>query len=57
MLNIRTINLSLDESKLIAQSRTISDYENKSEKDLVKAISKPKPKTEIRINKKFLKKK
>ena len=46
------INLSLDELKLIAQSRNISEYENKSEKDLVKALSKPKPK--IRINKKKL---
>ena len=52
------INLSLDELKLIAQSRNISDYENKSEKDLVKALSKPKlkpkPKIKIRINKKKL---
>ena len=31
--NINTINLSLDEPRLIAQSRNISDYENKSEKD------------------------
>ena len=46
------INLSLDELKLTVQSRNISDYENKSEKDLVKALSKPKPK--IRINKKKL---
>ena len=46
------INLSLDKLRLIAQSRNISDYENKSEKDLVKALSKPKPK--IRINKKKL---
>ena len=38
------INLSLDELKLIAQSRKISDYENKSEKDLVKALIKSKPK-------------
>ena len=44
LLNIRMINLSLDKLKLIAQSRNISDYENKSEKDLVKALSKPKPK-------------
>ena len=44
------INLSLDELKLTVQSRNISNYENKSEKDLVKAFSKPKPK--IRINKK-----
>ena len=50
------INLSLDELKLIAQNRNISDYENKSEKDLVKALSKPKPKPKIkiRINKKKL---
>ena len=51
------INLSLNELKLIAQSRNISDYENKSEKDLIKALSepKPKPKLKIRINKKKLK--
>ena len=52
------INLSLNELKLIAQSRNISDYENKSEKDLIKALSepkpKPKPKIKIRINKKKL---
>ena len=44
LLNMRMINLSLDKLKLIAQSRNISDYENKSEKNLVKALSKPKPK-------------
>ena len=48
------INLSLDELKLIAESRNIRDYENKSEKDLIKALSEPKPK--LRINKKKLKK-
>ena len=58
------INLSLDELKLIAQSRNISGYENKSENDLVKALRKPKPKLKskrkpkplikIRINKKKL---
>ena len=42
------INLSLDELKLIAQNRNISDYDNKSEKDLVKALSKPKPKIRIK---------
>ena len=42
----------LDELKLIAESRNIRDYENKSEKDLIKALSEPKPK--IRINKKKL---
>ena len=46
------INLSLDELRLITQNRKISDYENRSEKDLVKALSKPKIK--IRINEKEL---
>ena len=48
------INLSLDELKLIVQSRNISNNENKSQKDLVKVLNKPKPKPKIkiRINKK-----
>ena len=46
------MNLSLNELKLIAQSRNISDYKNKSEKDLIKALSEPRPK--IRINNKKL---
>ena len=46
------LNLSLDELRLIAQNRNIRDCKNKSEKDLIKALSKPKPK--IRINKKKL---
>ena len=65
------INLSFDQLRLIAQSRSISDYENKSKEDLIKALSEPKPKTpkpetpksetpkpklEIRVNKKKLKK-
>ena len=41
------INLSLDELKLIAKSRNIRDYENKSEKDLMKVFSKPKTKMKI----------
>ena len=49
------INLSLDELRLIAQIRNISDYENKSKEDLIKALSetkpKPKAKIKIRINK------
>ena len=45
------INVSLDELRLIAQNRNIRDYENKSKKDLIKALSKPKPKPKIRINK------
>ena len=48
-VNINMINLSLEELRLIAQNRNIRDYENKSEKDLIKALSEPKPK--IRINK------
>ena len=60
------INLSLDELRLIAQIRNMSNYKNKSEKDLIKALSKPepkpetkpkptpKPKPEIKINKKKL---
>ena len=52
------LNLSLDELKLIAQSRNIRDYENKFEKDLIKTVRepKPKPKPKIRINKKKLEK-
>ena len=60
------INLSFDELRLIAQIRNISDYENKSKEDLIKALSEtkpetpktpkpetpktPKPKPEIRVN-------
>ena len=47
------MNLSLNELKLIAQRKNISDYKNKSEKDLIKALSELKPK--IRINNKKLK--
>ena len=36
------INLSLDELRLIGQNRNIRGYENKSEKDLIKALSEPK---------------
>ena len=39
------INLSFDELRLIAQIRNIRGYENKSKKDLTKAVSEPKPKT------------
>ena len=44
------INLSLNKLKLIAQYRNISDYESKSKEDLIKALSKPKPKPKIGIN-------
>ena len=57
------INLSFDGLRLIAQLRNISDYENKSKEDLIKALSEPKPETpkpepkpEIRVNKRKLKK-
>ena len=63
-------NLSLDELRLMAQVRNISDYENKSKEDLIKALSeletkpkqtpKPEPepeqKLEIRVKKWKLKK-
>ena len=35
-------NLSTDELKLVAQVRNISNYENKSKEDLIKALSEPK---------------
>ena len=43
MVNIRITNLTLDELGLIAQSRNVSSYENKSEEDLIEALSEPKP--------------
>ena len=39
------INLSFDELRLVAQIRNISDYENKSKEDSIKALSEPKPET------------
>ena len=39
LLNIRAINLSFHELRLIAQIGNISDYENKSKEDLIKAFS------------------
>ena len=48
------INLSLNELKLIAQYSNISDYENKSKEDLIKALSERKPKPKIGVNKKKL---
>ena len=41
------INLSLNELKLIVQHRNIRDYENKSKEDLIKELSKSKPKLEL----------
>ena len=51
--NINIINLSLDELKLVATNRGIKDYKNKSEEDLIKILSEPKPK--ISISKKKIK--
>ena len=47
------INLSLDKHKLVAKNRDIRNYENKSEDELIKILSEPKPK--ISISKKKLK--
>ena len=47
------VNLSLNELKLIAKSRSIKDYKNKSEEDLIKILSEPKPK--ISLSKKKIK--
>ena len=45
LVNIRMINLSFNELRLIPQIRNISDYENKSKEDLIKGISETKPET------------
>ena len=35
------INLPFDELRLIAQVRSINDYESKSKEELIKALSEP----------------
>ena len=45
LLNIRMINLSFDELRLLAQIRNISHYENKSKEDLKKSTQRNKTKT------------
>ena len=45
------LNLSLNELKLIAEHRNINDYENKSAKDLIKALRKSRPRLGIKKNK------
>ena len=47
------INLSLNELKLFAKSRSIKDYKGESGEDLIKILSKPKPK--INLSKKKIK--
>ena len=49
---LRMINLSLNELKLIEKSRNIKDYKNKSENNLIKILSEPKPKINLSKNKK-----
>ena len=46
------INVSLNELKLIAKSRSIKDYENKSEDDLIKIPSELKPEINIFLKRK-----
>ena len=52
LLNIRMVNqgltLSLNELKLIAEHTNISDYENKSAKDLIKALIGSRPRLGIK---------
>ena len=45
------LNLSLNELKLIAEHRNMSDYENKSGKDLRKALRGSRPRLGIKKNK------
>ena len=45
------VNLSLNELKLISKNRNIKDYKKKSENDLIKILSKPKPKINLSKNK------
>ena len=47
------IKLSLNELKLIAKSRNIKDYKDKSENDSIKILSEPKPR--INLSKKKIK--
>ena len=45
------LNLLLNESRLIAEHRNISYYQNKSAKDLIKALRGSKPNLGIKKNK------
>ena len=55
LLNIKMVNqglnLSLNELILIAEHRNISEYENKSTKDLIKALRGSKPRLGVKKNK------
>ena len=48
LVNIRMINLTLDELRLIAQIRNISNNKNKSKEDLIKVLSESDPKPETK---------
>ena len=48
------INLSLNKLRLTAKRRNIKDFKNKSENDLIKILSEPKPK--INFSKRKIKK-
>ena len=56
---VNRLNLSLNDLRLIAERRDISDYEKKSAKDLIKALRGSRPRLGIKKNKlkeiKFLK--
>ena len=41
------IILSLNQLKLVAESRGMKDYENKSEDELIKILSEPRPKISL----------
>ena len=45
------LNLSLNELRLIAEHRNISDYGNESAKDLIKAFRRSRPRLGIKKNK------
>ena len=45
------LNLSLNESRLIAEHRNIGEYENKSGKDLIKALRGSRPRLGIKKSK------
>ena len=48
------INLSINKLKLTAKRRNIKNFKNKSENDLIKILSEPKPK--INLSKRKIKK-
>ena len=45
------LNVSLNEFRLIAEHRSISDYEKKSAKDLIEALRGSRPRLGIKKNK------